>query len=147
MNKKITPILLFFMVFQLNAQIPKAGKWLTNVDEAVNLAKAQNKKVLVYFSGSDWCKPCKELKNEVFETTVFQQKATADYILVNIDFPRNRRPLTKEQIRYRESIAEQYNKMGSFPLVVILNSERQLLTSIDGYKSESAAYYVDNYLK
>ncbi|WP_333780817.1 thioredoxin family protein [Tenacibaculum pacificus] len=122
-------------------------RWLTNIEEAQKIASNQHKKIFVYFSGSDWCIPCQELKNEVLSSEIFKNKALLDYVLVNIDFPRSRRKLTKERINYIEKIAEKYNNSGAFPFVAVLNDKAEMVKAIDGYKSETAAYYIENYLK
>ena len=65
--------------------------WLTNIEEAQKIANKENKQVFIYFSGSDWCIPCKELKEEVLDSKMFKKKAFSDYVLVNLDFLRSRR--------------------------------------------------------
>ncbi len=120
--------------------------WNENIEETIQKASVSHKKTLVYFSGSDWCKPCKELKNKVFNTTVFKQKASKYFEFVNIDFTLNRNQLPKEKLKYIEQSAEKYNKKGIFPLVLILDEKGQIITSIDGYKGESVEYYLEEYL-
>ncbi len=138
--------LLFFVFFIsttcLTAQNEKLV-WHQNIEETVQKASVSGKKTLVYFSGSDWCKPCKELKNKVFNSSIFKQKATKYFELVNIDFVLNRKQLPKKELKYIEQSAEKYNKKGIFPLVLILNDKGEVLTSINGYKGESAERYVE----
>jgi thiol-disulfide isomerase/thioredoxin len=35
----------------------------------------ETKSILVYFTGSDWCKPCIALKKDFFETSAFDKYA------------------------------------------------------------------------
>lgn len=137
---------MLFMSVVINAQTSKNVIWHKNIEEAIIKASEENKQTLVYFSGSDWCKPCMELKDEVFATNLFKNKAEKDYVLVNIDFILERNKLSKSELAYIEKSAEKYNKQGAFPLVVILNKQGEVVTSIDGYKSETASYYIKNYL-
>lgn len=146
MNKIIFLTFVLVGVTIVKAQESKNVTWFTNIEEAQKMAKEKNKKVFVYFSGSDWCKPCKELKNEVLSSEEFKKKAFLEYVLVNIDFPRNRRKLTKERINYIEESAEKYNNLGAFPFVAILSDKALVIKTVDGYKSETAAYYIENYL-
>ena len=44
---------------------PQSG-WITDYDQALATAKAQNKKVFLNFTGSDWCGWCIKLDKEVF---------------------------------------------------------------------------------
>ena len=39
--------------------------WLTDFENAKELAKEENKKIILVFSGSDWCAPCIKLENEI----------------------------------------------------------------------------------
>lgn len=120
--------------------------WHTNLNDALAVAKAEDKTILVVFSGSDWCKPCIQLKETVFTSKAFN--AVADnYTLVNIDFKRDRSGVSKSQIEHNESVAEKYNPNGYFPFVVLINTKGEVLKSIDGYKGETAEFYVDSYLK
>lgn len=146
MNKKIIIVIFLFAGIISNAQTSKNLVWNKNIEDAIEQAIKENKQTLVYFSGSDWCKPCKELKKEVFNTQKFKEKAQKDYVLVNIDFILNRDSLSKDDLNYLEKSAEKYNKLGAFPLVIILNNKGEIITSIDGYKSETASYYINNYL-
>jgi len=49
--------------------------WQTDYEQAIAQAKKEQKKIMLYFSGSDWCKPCIIWKKEVFDTETFQQYA------------------------------------------------------------------------
>ena len=40
--------------------------WIADYDEAVKIAKAEGKDLLVDFTGSDWCGWCIKLHDEVF---------------------------------------------------------------------------------
>lgn len=75
------------------------------------------------FSGSDWCKPCIRLKQEVFETDDFKVYANQHLSLLQIDFPRKRKHQVDEKVRaYRNTLAEKYNPNGLFPRVLLLDS-------------------------
>jgi protein disulfide-isomerase len=63
-------------------------EWLTDVQAAREKAKGENKLVLLYFTGSDWCPWCKRLKSETFDKPEFSDFARANLVLVEADFPR-----------------------------------------------------------
>ncbi|MCZ7637735.1 MAG: thioredoxin family protein [Verrucomicrobia bacterium] len=65
-------------------------KWHTDLAKAQALAKTENKKVLINFTGSDWCGFCIKLHKEVFATPEFQEFAGKNLVLVEADFPRNK---------------------------------------------------------
>ena len=67
--------------------------WLTSVPQAQSWAKAQNKLVLMDFTGSDWCIWCKRLDNDTFSKSEFADYAKKNLILVQLDYP-NKTPQT-----------------------------------------------------
>lgn len=119
--------------------------WNADLTTALQQAKATREPVLVVFSGSDWCKPCMQLKQEVFDQPEFMQYAQGKFVLARFDFPRNRKnALSKDQTRLNEEAAAQLNKEGAFPAVVLLSPEGKVLART-GYRPGGAAAF-DAYL-
>lgn len=106
--------------------------WLTNLEEAKALSKEQKKPILVYFTGSDWCSPCKKLKEDFFDTPEFGDRAE-DMVLVMIDYPRGADIITPEQMQYNKKIISQYNKRTLFPKLLALDHNGTELGEITGY--------------
>ena len=106
--------------------------WLTNLDEAKFQAKKEKKTILMYFTGSDWCSPCKMLKEDFFSTEKFKAQA-ADYVLVMVDYPRRVDILTPEQLVYNKELVSKYNKDGVFPKLMAMNAKGKKLGEITGY--------------
>lgn len=98
---------------------PQSG-WITDYDQALATAKAQNKKVFLNFTGSDWCGWCIKLDKEVFSQKEFLDYAKENYILVKIDFP-SRSKLPDDLNRQNETLAKKY-KIKGFPSIVVLKS-------------------------
>ena len=48
-------------------------EWMTDVPAAQAKAKAENKLVLMDFTGSDWCGWCMKFKKEVYSTPEFAE--------------------------------------------------------------------------
>src|SRR6266581_5344317 len=67
-----------------------AAEWLTDVPAAQEQAAAENKLVLLNFTGSDWCGWCMKLKAEVFSQPEFEDYANKNLVLVEIDFPKRK---------------------------------------------------------
>ncbi|QJX45673.1 thioredoxin family protein [Hymenobacter taeanensis] len=122
-----------------------AVTWNANLTQALQQAKATNKPILAVFSGSDWCKPCIMLKQEVFDQPEFQKFAQEKLVLARFDFPRSKKnKLPAEQTKLNEAAAAQFNKEGSFPLVVLISPEGKVLAKT-GYRPGGPAAY-DAYL-
>src|SRR5215216_7551869 len=62
--------------------------WLDDVEKAKAQAKAESKKILLDFTGSDWCGWCKKLDAEVFSQQAFKDYAAKHLVLVEVDFPK-----------------------------------------------------------
>lgn len=117
--------------------------WELNIDEAQQRAQDEQKKVLIYFSGSDWCRPCIQLKSEILESEVFQEYAQEELVMVLADFPkRKKNRLSAEQNLHNEKLAEQYNLQGYFPLLVILDAEGNIKGQM-GFESIGPQEYVN----
>jgi uncharacterized protein YyaL (SSP411 family) len=128
------------------AQNAPSPTWQASLPAALAEAKATQKPVLAVFSGSDWCKPCMLLKQEVFDQPEFVSFAKDKFVLARFDFPRNKKnQLDKAQTKLNEQAAEQLNKEGAFPAVVLLSPEGKVLAR-SGYRPGGAAAY-DAYLQ
>ena len=109
-------------------------QWYTNLDEAIKVSKKSNKPILLYFTGSDWCSPCKMLKQDFFDSSEFIDKSD-DLVLVMIDYPRRVDILTEEQFAYNKEIVAKYNRARTFPKLLILNNKGKRKDQISGYSS------------
>ncbi len=118
-------------------------EWKTNLEEAIEIAKEENKAVLINFTGSDWCKWCFKLRDEVFSQAEFEKYAQENLVLVKIDFPRSV-PQTNETKYYNQSLAQKYGIQG-FPTILIMDNAGKLLAKT-GYQPGGAANYV-NYIQ
>ncbi len=134
--------------FSVSAQTPatpaaatSAAAWTADLAAALQQAKATNKPVLAVFSGSDWCKPCIMLKQEVLDQAAFEVYAKDRFVLARFDFPRNKKnKLPADQMKLNEQAASQLNKDGVFPLVVVLSPDGKVLART-GYRAGGAAAY------
>lgn len=64
------------------------SSWYTDVKEALVVSAKENKPMLLFFTGSDWCGWCIKLQNEVLKTPEFKKWAAENVVLVELDFPR-----------------------------------------------------------
>jgi protein disulfide-isomerase len=116
-------------------------EWKTNMEEAMQIAKNENKAILVNFTGSDWCKWCFKLSDEVFSQVEFEKYAQESLVLVKLDFPRSIQQ-TSETKMYNQSLAQKYGIQG-FPTILILDSTGKLLAKT-GYQQGGAVNYVNH---
>lgn len=106
--------------------------WLTDFEAAKKEAAASKKPLLMYFTGSDWCAPCKMLKEDFFNTDAFEEKAK-HFVLLMVDMPRRLDIITPEQRLKNKVLVKKYNRKGSYPNIVALNSNLRVLGELSGY--------------
>jgi protein disulfide-isomerase len=108
-----------------------ATGWTDNYEKAMAQAKAENKKVLLDFTGSDWCGWCMKLDKETFSKPKFKDYAKQNLILVTVDFPQGKKLMKKIQDQ-NEKLKNEYQVNG-FPTLVLLDADGKKLTQIGGY--------------
>jgi protein disulfide-isomerase len=115
--------------------------WEENLETALQKAKAENKAVLVNFTGSDWCQWCIKLSDEVFSKSEFEDYAEDNLILVRLDFPRNIEQ-SAETKAYNNQLAQRYGVQG-FPTILLFNSQGQMVLQT-GYLPGGPVSYVEH---
>jgi thioredoxin-related protein len=105
-------------------------------------AATSHKYILLNFSGSDWCIPCIKMKKAVFSTDTFSRYAAEKLVWINADFPRDKKTLTKQQVKQNEDLADKYNKKGSFPYTVLLDEKGNIIKSWDGFPNLTAEEFI-----
>src|SRR5450432_1194782 len=115
------------------------SEWHNNLDEAKKMAQKEHKYILLNFSGSDWCGPCIRMRKEFFESQVFKQLADTELVLVNADFPRNKKnqPSPAQQ-KINDEMADKYNVQGKFPFTLLLDSNGKVWQTWEGLPEETA---------
>jgi disulfide reductase len=113
-----------------------APGWLNDYKKAQQEAKADNKLLLLDFTGSDWCGYCIQLDKEVFSQSNFKEYASKNLVLLELDFPRpggaRWQAQGAELKKQNQELAQQYQVQG-FPTLVVLNADGQKLWQFDGY--------------
>lgn len=109
-----------------------AAEWMTDLNAARTKAAAENKAVLVDFTGSDWCGYCIRLKKDVFDTPEFEAYAADKFVLVEIDVPRDvNRVGGPENYAKNQTLCQQY-KVGGFPTIMVLSADNKVLGGFVG---------------
>lgn len=118
-----------------------AEGWLTDFEKAKDQAKAENKYMLIDFSGSDWCGWCIKLDREVFSQDAFKAYADENLVLMLADFPA-RKPQSAEVQAQNQKLADQYGIQG-YPTVILLSPEGKM-AGRTGYQPGGAEAYVQH---
>lgn len=124
---------LSFHVFSQN--------WMTNFNEAKQVASEKKQNIILVFQGSDWCAPCIKLDKEVWSTEEYIKLSKDHFVMLKADFPRKKaNKLSKELTEQNGMLAGKYNNNGYFPLVVVLDETGNILGKM-GYEKISPSNY------
>jgi thioredoxin-related protein len=138
MKKITTTILLLLSFLMVNAQ-----EWQTDFEKAKEIAAEKNQKIILVFSGSDWCAPCIKLDRQIWQSDEFKTYAKDNFVLLKADFPRKKNnKLSKEQQEKNNKLAEVYNTNGYFPFVIVLDKNGTVLGTT-GYKKVTPKEYIN----
>ena len=131
------PIIILIVLFAL---LTTAGaEWQTDYGKALATAKSENKRVLLDFTGSDWCGPGIDLRKRVLSSKAFAAYAAKNLVLVEIDYPK-RKQQSAELKKQNEKLGSQYGiDEKGFPTIVLLNPAGKVLREFSGYDGESVA--------
>jgi thioredoxin-related protein len=157
---------IFFSLFLLacssiQAQIPSKSKilWLS-LEEAQEKSKTDKRKILMFLY-TDWCKWCKKM-----EAITFEDEEIADYINRNF-YPVKFNAQSKEKINFQDKVytfksikpngvhglaMEVMHGRISFPTISFFDESWELIQSIPNYQPPSkfemvATYFAENQYK
>jgi thioredoxin-related protein len=130
--KKLLFFAVLFIGFSVTAQEDVKIDCLTDFEKAKKISKKTKKPILIYFTGSDWCPPCKMLKEDFFYTEKFKEKA-ANFVLVMADFPRRIDIITEKQREKNKKLGKKYNRKSKFPNIVAVDHKGNEIDNITSY--------------
>ena len=134
--------LLIVFILSLNTARLSAQDWRTDWEIARVEAEQANKKLILVFSGSDWCIPCIKLEKEIWESSSFTQYAEQYHVLFRADFPKRKKNKLPEMIqKLNDRLASKYNSKGYFPLVVVLDAKGKVKGQL-GYEKLTPEAYI-----
>lgn len=131
---RLLPLLSFFALLALPLSAYEG--WLTDLEAGKAQAAAEGKQLVVEFTGSTWCPPCKALHAEVLTTPEFAAWSK-DKILVKLDYPRASER-TPEKIAADPALAklmrlkEEFDVPG-YPTMFVFDAAGRELAKVVGY--------------
>ncbi|WIO73901.1 thioredoxin family protein [Porticoccaceae bacterium LTM1] len=130
------------LVLSASAVAGGGGKeWLTDMDQAQAIAKKEDKDILMFFTGSDWCGYCIKLGNEVFSKKEFLEYALQHFVLVELDLPSADDIITEEQREHNEFWRVKLEVSG-FPSVFLTDASADPY-ALTGYKKGGPKPYIE----
>lgn len=139
----ILAVLLFLLAPAVFAQEWSVYNWEISVEEAQERAAAEDKELLYFFAGSDWCSWCERLIGEVFSEELFRSFESNYVVPILIDFPRYRE-IPQDLLNRNFQLQEEFG-IQAYPTVIVLTPEGEEKFRT-GYRPGGAAPYVNHLL-
>lgn len=134
-------ILYLLLLFSLTITAQETTR--LSFEQSLEKAKTENKNVLLFFSGSDWCAPCVKFKKHFVETDQFKTFSSENLIVFNADFPRLKKNKLADNItQENEKLADKYNNSGLFPMILLLNNKGEIVKKWEHYPSETLEDFI-----
>jgi len=133
--------LFFIYAYAESKEKSEELNWLTNLEEAQQIAKEKGLPILIDFTGSDWCGWCIKLVDEIVSQQKFIEYAAGNLILVKLDFPKDIHQ-TEETKTYNRQLAEKYNIRG-FPTIILIDAQGNEIART-GYQYGGAGNYIEH---
>lgn len=137
--------LLLALAFISSSRLAAEDTWLTDLPKALEQAKAQKKMVLLDFTGSDWCPPCKALHKTVLTSPEFSKFAKDNLVLVELDFPRSKQQ--SAELKAANQALSKKHEIRGYPTIIVLDADGKELFKKVGYGGTAAADYVADLAK
>ncbi len=116
----------------LSSTFAIANGWMTDWEAAKAKAKAENKPILINFTGTDWCGWCIRIEKEVFSKKEFQEYAAKNLILMEVDFPKKKEQDAK--LKAQNKVLDKEFKIEGYPTIFLLDSEGKKISEDIGYR-------------
>jgi thioredoxin-related protein len=126
MNRLLLPLLVATLICPVFA-----GGWSADYKASLATASKENKKVLLDFTGSDWCPSCIAIKKAIFDKPAFKEFADKNLVLVEVDFPVGK-TLSPEVMKQTVELQEQYQVQG-FPTLILLDPQGKVIKQQIGF--------------
>lgn len=123
----------------LTSSLALANGWMTDWEAAKAKAKAENKPILINFTGTDWCGWCIRIEKEVFSKKEFQEYAAKNLILMEVDFPKKKEQ--SAELKTQNKALDKEFKIEGYPTIFLLDAEGKKISEDIGYREGGPEAY------
>ena len=114
--------------------------WSSDFAAAKKEAVASKKDLLMDFTGSDWCGWCIKLKEEVFSKDAFKAGVKDKFVLVEVDFPKDKSKLSEATQKQNEELGKKYQIQG-YPTILLCDADGKPFAAT-GYEEGGPEAYI-----
>jgi protein disulfide-isomerase len=134
----VAALLAATVLWRVNAA---ENTWLTDVPKAQEQAKADNKIILMDFTGSDWCGWCIKFRKEVLDTQEFKDYAAKNVVLVELDYPHQKEQ--SDDLKKANADLKAKYKITGFPTLVVLDKDGKEIGRQVGYAEGGPKAFIE----
>ncbi len=138
---KFTSTLCVALMALHGAVLAGGEGWTSDFAAAKKQAAESKKDLLIDFTGSDWCGWCIKLVDEVFKHDAFKAGVKDTFVLVEVDFPKNKSKLSEETQAQNEELRVKYAVKG-YPTILLCDAEGRPYAKT-GYQKGGPESYVE----
>ena len=134
-------VALAAVIFTLAGNASAEEGWLVSFEKAKEQAAKEGKPILMEFTGSDWCPPCKALHKNVLVKDVFKKEMPKHFVLLKLDNPKDKSKQTPEEIEQYKKLSKEY-KVSGVPSIFLADAEGKPFFKKVGYSGQPADAWV-----
>jgi thioredoxin-related protein len=139
---KITSIVCAATMALIGTTLAGGEGWTSDFEAAKTQAAGSKKDLLIDFTGSDWCGWCIKLNDEVFKHDAFKEGVKDTFVLVELDFPKDKTKVSDEVRAQNEMLSEKYGVEG-FPTILLTDAGGRPYATT-GYQKGGPEKYVEH---
>jgi|AOAMet1_07_M0_10_2_1038527.scaffolds.fasta_scaffold33642_1 protein disulfide-isomerase len=103
--------------------------WHESYETAQGIAAEKDMPIMVGFTGSDWCRPCKRLKKNVLDSDEFMAWAGDNAVLLELDYPQDTEQ--SADIKAQNEVMKTRYQISQYPTMLLTNPDGEVLGKID----------------
>lgn len=136
MKSIVSVLTVLFAVFWMSltsfAASGLPSGWTDDFAAAKSRAASEGKRILMVFSGSDWCGWCKKFDRDTLSKSDFVRPASKKFVLVMIDSPRDKSILSATARMLNPKLVAHY-KVRGYPHYVVTDADGREIGRGSGY--------------
>jgi thioredoxin-related protein len=137
---KTTSIVCAAVMALIGTSLAGGEGWTSDFEAAKKQAAESKKDLLIDFTGSDWCGWCIKLVDEVFKHDAFKDGVKDTFVLVELDFPKDKTKVSDEVREQNEKLGKKYGIQG-YPTILLTDADGRPYAST-GYQKGGPEKYV-----
>jgi thioredoxin-related protein len=137
---KTTSIVCAAFMALIGTTLAGGEGWTSDFEAAKKQAAESKNDLLIDFTGSDWCGWCIKLVDEVFKHDAFKEGVKDTFVLVELDFPRDKSKLSEETQKQNKELNEKYGIEG-YPTILLTDADGRPYAKT-GYQKGGPEKYV-----